>query len=113
MTLPTISAAPLKAAMDAAWPGLPAGMTLDEAERRTRAALAAAYPHLTTDRPADARIGALLQLTQGLMQRYVELAGALGEHITDEAIRRELVETVQTVAGEVSAAIEEITRMPV
>jgi len=33
---------PLAAAMNAAWPGLPAGISLDEAQRRTSAALAAA-----------------------------------------------------------------------
>lgn len=66
----------------------------------------------TTDRPTDPRIGILLQLTQGLMQRYTELAGVLGEHIEDEAVRREMVNTVQTVAAEVGAAIEEITSVP-
>lgn len=36
----------IDAAMDAAWPGLPEGITLSEARRRTIAALNAAYPHL-------------------------------------------------------------------
>lgn len=112
MTLPTIPAAPLKAAMDAAWPGLPDGLTLEEAERRTRAALAAAYPHLTTERPADPRIGALLSLTQGMIAKYGELAGVLGENIADEAIRRELVEHVQTVMDEAREVWGEIATMP-
>jgi hypothetical protein len=49
MTIPEIPSATLKAAMDAAWPGLPAGMTLEEAERRTRKAIAAAFPQLLDD----------------------------------------------------------------
>lgn len=36
----------IDAAMDAAWPGLPEGISLSEARRRTVAALNAAYPHL-------------------------------------------------------------------
>ncbi|GAA3665132.1 hypothetical protein GCM10022224_031830 [Nonomuraea antimicrobica] len=36
------TASPLDAAVNAAWPGLPAGITLDEARRRTSAALTAA-----------------------------------------------------------------------
>lgn len=99
MTIPEIPAATLKAAMDAAWPGLPAGMTLEEAERRTRAAIAAAYPHLV-DPAADPRLGALVQLTQGMITKYGELAGSLGEHIQDEAVRRELIDHVQNVMAE-------------
>ncbi|MEU9014230.1 type II toxin-antitoxin system prevent-host-death family antitoxin [Streptomyces sp. NPDC048479] len=38
--------AAIDAAMDAAWPGLPEGVSLSEARRRTIAALNAAYPHL-------------------------------------------------------------------
>lgn len=41
-----LPAAILDAAMDAAWPGLPAGMTMGEARRRTTAAINAAYPHV-------------------------------------------------------------------
>jgi len=37
---------PFTDAMAAAWPGLPEGMTLGEAERRTMAALNAVYPYL-------------------------------------------------------------------
>lgn len=36
----------IDAAMAAAWPGLPKGVSLDEARRRTIAALNAAYPHI-------------------------------------------------------------------
>lgn len=36
----------IDAAMDAAWPGLPDGISLSQARRRTVAALNAAYPHL-------------------------------------------------------------------
>lgn len=36
------AASPLDLAVDAGWPGLPEGITLDEARRRTSAALAAA-----------------------------------------------------------------------
>jgi hypothetical protein len=49
MSIPEIPAAPLTAAMEAAWPGLPGGMSQQEAEHRTRLALNAAYPHLLAE----------------------------------------------------------------
>lgn len=47
---PRIPAAALDAAMEAAWPGLPEGMTAEEARDRTERALQAALPHLMEDR---------------------------------------------------------------
>lgn len=61
----------IDAAMSAAWPGLPKGISLGQARRRTIAALNAAYPHLadlldTAEREAieaaDALPGALQAL---------------------------------------------------
>lgn len=46
--------AAVDAAMDAAWPGLPEGVSLGEARRRTIAALNAAYPHLVAQATAEA-----------------------------------------------------------
>ncbi len=110
MSLPEIPAVPLKAAMDAAWPGLPDGMTLEEAERRTRAALTAAYPHLVDAR--DQRIGPLLQLAQGLMAKYNELAQIFANQITDDADRAQLIEHVQTVLGEARDAYAGLVLAP-
>lgn len=112
MSVSPVPADVLAAAMEAAWPGLPNGMTLEEAERRTRKALVAAYPHITADRPGDARIGALLNLTQGLINKYVELATALGSDIEDEAKRRELNLHVQDVIAEARQAWGDIATAP-
>lgn len=87
MSIPTVPAAPLKAAMDAAWPGLPEGMTLEEAERRTRAALAAAYPHLVEQQDQ-----VLAQVAQKAIdeacERITDFGRATGDPQTARAYER-------------------------
>lgn len=68
-------AAPLDAAMDAAWPGLPAGITLEEARRRTSAALAAAGVDDTL---------LILRQTVALYEQAVEQAEALRGQLGSE-----------------------------
>lgn len=83
MSIPEIPADILAAAMKAAWPGLPGCMTLGEAERRTRAALGAAYPHLVqpgTPRTSIAdQIRALKLQLEALTRLQSELGTAAGQ----------------------------------
>lgn len=57
---------------------------------------------------ADPRIGPLVNLTQGLINKYSELAGLYGQHISDESIRRELGGHVQDVLDEARQAYADV-----
>lgn len=93
MSIPEIPAAPLTAAMEAAWPGLPVGMSQKEAEHRTRLALNAAYPHLVAEQDdvlqaAYERVMEYARLQPGSAERaLIERAAraVLGEKPVDVA----------------------------
>ncbi|MDX3839534.1 hypothetical protein [Streptomyces europaeiscabiei] len=71
---------------------------------------------MTTQPDTDPRIGALMDLTQGLILKYTELASNVAAHLPDEA-RAELIEHTQTLVEEARARYEDIAlmtpRMPV
>jgi hypothetical protein len=56
------------------------------------------------------QISALLELTQGLLYRYGELASNLAEHLP-ESVKAELVDHTQTVIQEARDRITEIALM--
>ena len=81
--------APFKAAMAAAWPGLPDGVSLEQAERRTLAALNAAYPHtdaacVLDDIAAKRELLALWQETQAGV--YSPDANRLAEDMLEQLL---------------------------
>lgn len=90
MSSPEVPAASLAAAMAAAWPGLPAGMTMEEAERRTRKALQAAYLHM---------VGGTSHLTHV----HVDFAGGRGIELDLPSIPR-VGETVTWGEGQWTVA---------
>lgn len=89
MSIPKIPAAPLAAAMAAAWPGLPAGMTLEEAERCTRKAIQAAYPHLV-----DAQDEVIADATEAAARRIEDYA----EHPSCGSAERQLLMEAARIA---------------
>lgn len=62
---------------------------------------------MTTPQPADPRIAPLLDLVQGLMGKYSELASNLAAHLPDR-VRAELVEHTQTLLQEARDRFTEI-----
>ncbi|NEB70292.1 hypothetical protein G3I39_25025 [Streptomyces fulvissimus] len=64
-----------------------------------------------TDASTDPRVGALLELTQGLLTRYTELASSVAGQLPGP-VRAELVDHVQTVAQEARDRYAEIAAMP-
>lgn len=92
----------IDAAFDAAWPGLPEGVTMGEARRRVIAALNAAYPHMLVraepevlpdpDRLKDVSASIEKQLTEGAFspeqtERMRQAADKLAETIRETRIR--------------------------
>ncbi|MEU5256296.1 hypothetical protein [Streptomyces longwoodensis] len=92
----------IDAAFEAAWPGLPEGVTVGEARRRVIAALNAAYPHMLIrdepevlpdlDRLKDVSASIQKQLTEGAFspeqaERMRQAAGKLAETIRETRIR--------------------------
>lgn len=65
---------------------------------------------MTTQMDPDPRIGALMDLTQGLILKYGELASNVAAHLPEEA-RVELVEHTQTLMREARDRYEEIAFM--
>ncbi|MFJ9101262.1 hypothetical protein ACIRJM_22675 [Streptomyces sp. NPDC102405] len=65
---------------------------------------------MTTQADTDPRIGALMELTQGLILKYTELASNLAAHLPDE-VKAELVEHTQTLVQEARERYEEIALM--
>ena len=63
-----------------------------------------------TQTDADPRFGALLDLTQGLMLKYGELASNVAAHLPDE-VRAELVDHTQTLLQEARDRFAEIAAM--
>lgn len=62
----------------------------------------------TQPAPADPRIGALIQLTQGLITAYSDLASNVATYVPQDA-RSELVNQVQTLRQEAVDRIAEIS----
>lgn len=92
----------IDAAFEAAWPGLPEGVTVGEARRRIIAALNAAYPHMLArsepevlpdlDRLKDVSASIEKQLTEGAFspeqtERMRQAADKLAETIRETRIR--------------------------
>lgn len=69
--------AAIDAAMEAAWPGLPEGISYGEARRRTIAAINAAYPHLSEllDQEAAAAVKRELDAASERIRRFGEQTG--------------------------------------
>ncbi len=105
-------------ALDAAFPGLPDGMTMEEARRRIVKALVVVEPLIRQQveeagppAPTDPRIGPLLNLTQVLILRYGELASNVAEYLPDN-VKAELIDRAQTLMREAQDAYAEIAAMP-
>jgi hypothetical protein len=65
---------------------------------------------MTTLPETDPRISALMDLTQGLILKYTELASNVAAHLPDRA-KTELIEHTQTLIQEARDRYAEIARM--
>lgn len=65
---------------------------------------------MTTQADTDPRIGALLNLTQGLIVKYGELASNVAEHLPEQ-VRAELIDHTQTLLQEARDRYAEIAAM--
>lgn len=65
---------------------------------------------MTTQADTDPRIGALMDLTQGLILKYAELASNVAAHLPED-VRAELIEHTQTLIQEARDRYEEIALM--
>lgn len=101
----------IDAAMDAAWPGLPDGMTIGEARRRTVAALNAAYPHLP-DLLDKAERDAIAPVMEAACERIRQYGVDTGDRQTAAAYERLLREhwDIRSALAKVAAAAHETSR---
>jgi antitoxin (DNA-binding transcriptional repressor) of toxin-antitoxin stability system len=97
MKATSIPDAAIDAAVDAAWPGLPEGVSIGEARRRVIAALNAAYPHMVI--PADPEVlpdvDRLKEVGRSIEQQLIE--GTFSPEQTDRLRKaaEKLAETIR------------------
>ncbi|MFD8516615.1 hypothetical protein ACFV27_37425 [Streptomyces antimycoticus] len=96
MKATSIPEAALDAAFDAAWPGLPEGISMGEARRRVIAALNAAYPHMVVPSEPEVLpdVDRLKQASESIEKQLVE--GTLSPEQT-ERLRRAAQSIAETI----------------
>ncbi|MGY0065124.1 hypothetical protein ACWY4P_54050 (plasmid) [Streptomyces sp. LZ34] len=98
MKATSISDAAIEAAVDAAWPGLPEGISIGEARRRVIAALNAAYPHMVV--PSEPEV-----LPD--IDRLKQVSENIEKQLTEGAFAPEQVERLRQAAEKIAETIRE------
>ena len=88
----------IEAAVDAAWPGLPEGITIGEARRRVIAALNAAYPHMLV--PVEPEV-----LPD--IDRLKQVSESIQSQLTEGAFAPEQMERLRQTAEKIAETIRE------